>query len=468
MDAELCWMSAAELASEIRARRVSAVEAVDAVLARIDRLNPRLNAVVTRCDEAARQRAREIDAALARGEETGPLAGVPVLVKDLHATKGLRTTFGSRLYQDYVPDRDAPIVDRLRRAGAVIVGKTNTSEFGLIPLTASNLFGDANNPWDGTRNTGGSSGGSAAAVACGIGPLATGSDGGGSIRVPASFCGVFGLKPHLGRIPHLPFPRGWENLSHQGVLTRTVGDTALALDLLAGPLEADRWSLPAAGRRYLDACTGEAQGLKLAWCPRLGDFEIDAGVREVLETAVANLAEIGCLVEEIELDLPDLGPAQQAIVLCEANTAIGSRREEWERDVFPGTKRLLPNSDRMTFQDLIHAHWARDEYAERIAPTFEKYDALLTAVTPIPATLNGTLGPKEINGKPQRALFWLNYCVPFNMTGQPAASLPVGETRDGLPVGLQLVGRRFDEWTLLQLASAYEAAFPWRRPPGLD
>ena len=467
MSDELCWMPALELAAAIRARNVSPVEVVEQVLARIERINPQLNAIVTRCDDSARQRAREIEASLSRGEQLGPLAGVPITVKDLHLTAGLRTTLGSKLYENFVPDHDSPIVERLRRAGAIIVGKTNTAEFGLVPLTCSALLGDATNPWDPSRNTGGSSGGSAAAVACGLGPLATGSDGGGSIRVPANFCGVFGLKPHLGRIPNLPYPRGWENLSHQGVLTRTVRDTALALDILSGPLEADRWSLPAPGRSFLDACTNDARGLRLAWSPRLGNFEVEPEVLEVLQASVRKFTELSCTVEEVELDLPDLGPAQQVIVLCEANTAIGPRRAEWEQVVFPATRKLLTNSDPLTYQELIHAHWARDAYAEQIAPLFEYYDALLTPVTPIPATLNGTLGPKEINGQRQRALFWLNFCVPFNMTGQPAASLPVGFTPDRLPVGLQLVGRRFDEFTLLRLASAYEAAFPWEgeHPP---
>jgi aspartyl-tRNA(Asn)/glutamyl-tRNA(Gln) amidotransferase subunit A len=202
----------------------------------------------------------------------------------------------------------------------------------------------------------------------------------------------------------------------------------------------------------------------------LGGFEVEPAVLDVLTAAVARFSELGCEVEEVQLDFPDLGPAQQVIVLCEANASIGPRREEWEQVIFPATRKLLPNSDRMTYQDLIRAHWARDEYAERVAPLFDRYDALLTPVTPIPPTLNGTLGPKEINGHAQRALFWLNFVVPFNMTGQPAASLPVGRTSEGLPVGLQLVGRRFDEWTLLQLASAYEQAFPWtqERPPAAE
>ena len=203
------------------ARRLSPVEAVDAALAQADRLNGPLTAIVTRCDDLARRKAREAEAAVMRGEELPPLWGVPVTVKDLHLTAGIRTTLGSKLFENFIPDHDQPIVERLKRAGAIIIGKTNTSEFGLIPLAANALFGESNNPWDVRYNTGGSSGGAAAAVACGMGPLATASDGGGSIRIPASFCGVFGVKPQMGRVPHLPFPRGWESLSHQGVLSRT-------------------------------------------------------------------------------------------------------------------------------------------------------------------------------------------------------------------------------------------------------
>ncbi|HVU85786.1 MAG TPA: amidase [Pirellulales bacterium] len=467
MPDELCFLTAEQLAAEIRARRLSPVEAVDAALAQADRLNGQLNAIVTRCDERARDAARAAETAVMRGEDLPPLLGVPITVKDLHLTAGIRTTLGSKLFEDFVPHNDQPIVERLKRAGAIIIGKTNTSEFGLIPLAANALFGESNNPWDLTYNTGGSSGGAAAAVACGMGPLATASDGGGSIRIPASFCGVFGLKPQMGRVPHVPFPRGWESLSHQGVLSRTVRDTALALDVLAGAHRLDRWSLPTTGRSFLEACTGDARGLRLAWCPRLGNLPVEHQVMAVCQQAAEHFEALGCHVTPLELDLPDLGPAQQTIVLCEAAVGMQARRAEWEQTIFPPTRKMLPNADKLTYYDLVKANWAREEYWERFSPVFDQFDAVLTPTAPITATLNGTLGPRVIEEQTVRALSWLGHVVPANMTWQPAASLPVGFDGQNLPVGLQIIGRQHDEWTVLRLASAYEAAHPWtdKRPP---
>jgi aspartyl-tRNA(Asn)/glutamyl-tRNA(Gln) amidotransferase subunit A len=466
MSDELCWMSALELSQRIRARQVSPREVVAAVLAQIDRVNPAILAVCTRMDQQARQQAEQAEAAVMRGDPLGPLHGVPITVKDLHYTAGVRTTLGSKLYEHFVPSFDHPIVQRLKRAGAILIGKTNTSEFGLIPLAMNSIFGESINPWSPEHNTGGSSGGAAAAVACGMGPLATGSDGGGSIRIPASFCGIFGLKPHLGRIPHRYEPPGWENLSHHGPLARTVRDAALMLQATAGPMTADRWSLPATDTDWLAACEQPVRGLKLAWSPDLGGLPIEREVRDRCAAAARRFQDLGCVVEEVSLDLPDLSPAQQAIVLCEAATAMSDRRDEWQRVIYPAMSRLLTNADKLTYQDLVRAHWAREDYWARIAPLFEQFDALLTPTSPITATLKGTLGPKVIDGKSVRALSWLGFVVPFNMTWQPAASLPVGFDHNGLPVGLQVVGRRFDEATVLQLSAAYEAAHPWnRRPP---
>lgn len=463
--AELAWCSAVELVELFRAKRATPSEALEAVLAQADRWNPRLNAVVTWNREAARAEAAACDERYWRGEERRPLAGVPVTVKDLHLTAGLRTTMGSQLFANFVPDHDQPIVARLKRAGAIVIGKTNTSEFGILPLAASAVLGDCSNPWNLAHNTGGSSGGSAAAVASGMGPLATGSDGGGSIRIPAAFCGVFGLKPQLGRIAHRPWPRGWENLSHQGPISRTVRDAARMLDATAGPLEADRWSLPAAGEWFEAACGQEVAGLRIGWAPTLGSQPVDPDVASVAAAGARRLADLGCLVEEVELDFPDLGPAQQVIVLCEAAAALGSRRAEWESVMFRAMRKMLPQADRLTAADLLEAHWARDRFTEQVAPWFERYDVLATPTAPIAAPLNGGLGPKQIAGQPIRSLGWLGLVVPWNMTGQPAASLPVGLSAEGLPVGLQLVSRRFDEATLFRLASAYEAAWPWPLPP---
>jgi aspartyl-tRNA(Asn)/glutamyl-tRNA(Gln) amidotransferase subunit A len=464
---ELCWMSAVKLAREIRSRRISPVEALEAMLAQIERVEPRVRAFITLVADEGRAKAREAETAITRGDELGLLHGVPVAVKDMHLTAGLRTTMGSKLYEHFVPNFDAPIVARLRQAGAVIVGKTNTSEFGLVPLAANSIVGDSHNPWSHAHNTGGSSGGSAAAVASGMCPIATGSDGGGSIRIPAAFCGVFGLKPHMGRIPHIHWPRGWESLSHQGVLTRSVEDTALALDALGGPLREDRYSLPAADRSFLEACQRDVKGLRLAWLPAFGGLPVEPEVAEVCARAARKFEDLGCVVEEIALDLPDLGPAQQVIVLCETAASIGERREEWQRVVYPPTSRMLTKADDLDYYDLIRAHWTRDEFWEKFSPLYEKYDAVLTPTSSIAAPENGSLGPREIAGQRIRSLAWLGYCVPFNMTWQPAASVPAGFTAAGLPVGLQVVGDRFDEQMVLRLSAAYQRANDWTRlrPP---
>ena len=467
MSEELCWKSAVEMAKLVRVKQVSPSELLEAVLAQVDHVNPATNAIVTRLDKQARDQACRLEAALARGEYVGPLAGVPIAVKDLHLMAGVRTTLGSRLYEHFVPDWDQPIVERLRAAGAILFAKTNTSEFGLIPLTDNSIFGPTCNPWNLAHNSGGSSGGAAVAVACGCGPLATAGDGGGSIRVPAAFTGVFGLKPQFGRVPHVAFPRGWETLAHQGVISRTVRDTALALDVLAGPDERDRRSLPKPVARFADACTSDADGLRLAWCPHLGSLPVEPEVLEVCRDAAQRFEQLGCRVDEIELDLPELTPAQQQIVLCEAATAVGERRAEWEQVIYPGHRRLLEHADQRTYRDLVQAHWAADDFSERLAPLWQQYDALLTPTVPITAPENGSLGPREIAGQKRRALSWLCFCVPWNMVGQPAASMPAGCSAAGLPIGLQIVGRRFDEATVLRLASAYEAAWPWcdERPP---
>ncbi len=458
---ELCWTSAVEIAELVRTKQVSAVEVLKAVLAQVERVNPTVNAIVARCDEKALLQAAAVDAKVCRGEDPGPLAGVPFAVKDLHCLAGVRTTFGSRLFEHFVPDEDAILVRRLQDAGAVPFGKSNTAEFGILPLACNSIFGDTNNPWDTSRNSGGSSGGSAVAVACGMGPLATASDGGGSIRIPASFVGVFGLKPHFGRVPHLAFPRGWENLSHQGPVSRTVRDAARMLDVMAGPDGRDRWSLPAPRESFESACGKSARGMRLAWCATLGGQPVEPEVRQVCQRAAQRFETLGCPVEEIEIELEDLGQAQQVIVLCEAAAAFRQRRAEWEQIIFPATRKMLPNADALTCSDLLEAHWARERALAALAPVFDKYAALLTPTAPVTAPLNGTLGPKVIDGKPVRTLSWLGHCVPFNMTWQPAATVPAGFDAAGLPVGLQLVGRRFDESTLLCLASAYEEAFPW-------
>ena len=257
---ELCWMSAVELLDAYRSRKLSPVEVTRAVLERIDEVNPKINAIVTLTADLAMEQAKAAEEAYQKGEAAA-LAGVPVTIKDLISTKGIRTTFGSLLFEDYVPDEDAVLVERLKDAGAVIVGKTNVPEFGLVAVTDNLIFGPALNPWDTKKTVGGSSGGAAAGVVAGFGPLAVGNDGGGSIRIPSSLCGSFGIKPHFGRIPCGPKPyHGWESMNAEGPITRTVADAALMMDVMAGPDERDRMSLPASGVELPRVDKGRSQG----------------------------------------------------------------------------------------------------------------------------------------------------------------------------------------------------------------
>src|SRR5262249_35452487 len=294
---DLCWVPALELAELIRSKKVSPLEVTDAVLARIERVNPTLNAFCALTADEARDAAQAAEVSVMTGEELGPLHGVPVSVKDLVFTRRVPTTGGSRLFADHVPEEDAVAVERLKGAGAIILGKTNTAEFGHKAVTDNPLFGITRNPWSSSLTSGGSSGGSAAAVAAGMGPLALGTDDGGSIRIPASFCGIYGLKPSFGRVPRgAGFP-GWETLSPAGPLTRAVRDAALVLDALAGPDDRDRFSLPAdAGPSYLESCEGGLAGLSVAWSADLGHAIVDPEVAEICAKAAEDFEALGCHV----------------------------------------------------------------------------------------------------------------------------------------------------------------------------
>ena len=313
MDAiELCYMPALELGKAIRAKKVSPVEVVDAVLARIERLNPTLNAYCTVTAAAARAAAKEAEATVMRGEVLGTLHGIPVSIKDLVATKGMRTTHGSKLYEQFIPDEDAPVVERLKRAGAIILGKTNTPEFGHKAITDNLIFGPSRNPWSLEHTPGGSSGGAAAAVATGLGPLAVGTDAGGSIRIPSSCCAIFGLKPTLGLVAMAPTYGGLETLSHTGPMTRTVRDAALMLSAMVGAEPRDMSSLPAMETDYLAGLDRGIQGLRVAWSPDWGYAAVDPQVRQLTAAAAQRFADLGCHVEEAHPGFDDPAETYQS------------------------------------------------------------------------------------------------------------------------------------------------------------
>ncbi|MBI4611588.1 MAG: amidase [Candidatus Rokubacteria bacterium] len=463
---ELCWMSAVELAAAIRRKKVSPVEVVDAVLARIESLNPKLNAYSTLTAEAARREARAAErSVMRRGARPGPLHGVPFSIKDLLITKGVRTTWGSKLYADHVPEEDAPAVERLKAAGGIMVGKTNTPAFGWIGATHNLVFGITRSPWNLDRTPGGSSGGAGAAVAAGMAPLAVGTDGGGSIRIPSSFSGIFGLKPSFGRVPVYPFSGAW-SLSHAGPMTRTVADAALMLTVLAGPDERDPHSLPAQPTDYAKALGGTLKGLRVAWSPNLGYATVDPEVQTVCEKAARRFKEFGCKVEAADPGWPSPHAAWEVIFCGGIATRLAPYLPERRQDIDAGLVRIIEEALKWPPTRYVQAWFDRLTFWDHVRKFFAKYDLLLTPAVACPPFKVGLDNPLEIAGRPIPPYGWIPFTYPFNLTGQPAASVPAGFTRDGLPVGLQIVGRRFDEATVLRAAASFERAQPWigRKP----
>jgi len=466
VNAELCWMAAADLAAAIARRKISPVEVVDVVLARIEALE-RLNAYVTLDAEGARHAARAAERAVMRkGARLGPLHGVPFSVKDLVVTKGVRTTFGTPIYKDNVPTEDAPMVARLKAAGAIMIGKTNTPTFGWIGATHNPLFGATRNPWNLERTPGGSSGGAAAAVAAGLAPLAVGTDGGGSIRIPASFSGIYGLKPTFGRIPIHPPSAAW-SLSHVGPMARTVRDAALMLQVSAGPDERDASSLPAPGVDYVKALRGGVKGLRVAYSDTLGYAEVvDPEVREACGKAARAFRELGCRVEEIDPGWPSPFAAWRAIFAGGIATRLASYTSERDK-IDAGLLRIVDEALKSPPTAFVQAFFDRLAWLDHPRRLFEGYDLLLTPTLARPAFAVGLDNATEIAGRPVPEWAWSPFTYPFNLTGQPAASVPCGFTKGGLPIGLQVVGRRFDDATVLRASAAFEAARPWaqNRPP---
>ena len=454
---EICWMSAVDLAKAIRKKKLSPVEVVRDILERIEACNPKINAYVTLTADSALVAAKQAEEAVMRGEELGPLHGVPVSIKDIVFTKGVRTTFGSKLLENFVPEEDAVHVARLKEAGVIVLGKTNTAEFGWKPLTDNPLFGITRNLWNLERTSGGSSGGAAASVATGLGPLAVGSDGGGSIRIPASCCGVFGLKPQFGRVPRYPtISPALAILSHEGPIARTVSDATLMLDVMAGPHWGDGYSIPAPGVSFAESLEGDIKGLRIAWSTDMGYATVDPQVQTICEQAAKVFSEMGAEVEEAH---PGFGNQETHLVtlfgadILAAISGIGPVEEIKDR-LDPFMAALLPTMRELKATDYAKAMFARQELKVKAGMFFQTYDLLLTP------TLSAPPISVEIK-EPLGFLPWMPFAFPFNFTGQPAASVPAGWTEDGLPVGLQVVGWAYDEATVLRAAAAFEEAQPW-------
>ena len=463
----LDYASATSTAAAIRNRELSPVEALDDVLSRAERLQPILHPFVTIDAERARSAARAAEDAVMSGEPLGPLHGLPVSVKDLEPTAGLRTTYGSKFFEEYVPDFDGAVAGRLRGAGSIIFAKTNTPHFGYKDL-CDNLIGPpTRNRWNLERTPGGSSGGAAAAVAAGIGAIAHGSDGAGSIRIPAALCGVFGFKPSLGLVPYWPNPDFWAARSHNGPLSRTVRDAALMLNAIAGWDRRDPLSLGLPERDWLSVCDeADLKDLHVAWSPDFGYAAVDPEVRRVTTAAAARFEELGCHVEEVVPPWDD--PSAWASLLWDFQLAARNlervqRRPDWFE---PSLRDMIERGRRATSDELGRAQLARTTFYEQARAFMERYDLLLTPQMPCVAwSLDAW--PSEIDGRPTPALFdHLPFTFPFNLTGWPAATLPCGFSSDGLPIALQVVTGLHQDALCLQAAAAFEAVQLWdqRRP----
>ena len=465
---ELCWMPAADMAGAIKRRKLSPVEVMRAVLARIEQLNPRLNAFVTLTAEQALKDARAAErAVMNKGAKLGPLHGVPFSTKDLVITKGIRTTFGTRLYADNVPTEDAPMVERMKAAGAIQLGKTNTPMMGWIGATHNLLFGITRNPWNLDRTPGGSSGGASAAVAAGLGPLAIGTDGGGSIRIPASFTGIYGLKPTYGLIPIYPFSAAW-SLSHVGPMTRTVTDAALMLNACVGPDARDQFSLPHPRVDYVKALKQPLKGLHVAWSGDLGFARVvDPEVKSACEKAARRFRELGCRVDEVKPGWPSPKAAWAPIFCGGIAARLQPYLPERRADIDAGLATITDEALTWGPSKYVQAWFDRMAWNDHPRQLFDKYDLLLTPTIACPPFKVGLDNPTEIAGAPLEPYDWIPFTFPFNMTGHPAASVPCGFTADGLPIGLQIVGRRFEDDAVLRASAGFETLQPWaaRKPP---
>jgi aspartyl-tRNA(Asn)/glutamyl-tRNA(Gln) amidotransferase subunit A len=469
-DTDLAFASTTELRRLIAEKKVSPVEVTELYLSRIDELDPRLNSYLTLTRDEAMRSAKAAEEAVMRGEFLAPLHGVPISIKDLEITRGIRTTSGSLVFEDRIPDEDSVVVERVRGAGAVILGKTNTPELGLLGATENRLGDHCRNPWNTDRTTGGSSGGAGAAVAAGLCSLATGSDGGGSIRIPASFCGVYGIKPTQGRVPRYSgaaAPTIANQLSQSGPMTRTVRDSALLLQVLAGHDPRDYTSLRDTPPDFVAAADRDIKGLRVAWSPDFGYAAVEPEVVEISSRAAQVFEEMGCSLDGSDLSLDS--PFDTFWTLFSANVYAANAHlldDSADRLTWYALDCLEAGS-KVTGADYTRALGKVDRMKAQFVDQFERYDLLLSPTMAVDAFPVGEY-PRKIAGR-EVDPFWgyLPYTFPINMVGYPAASIPCGFSSDGLPVGLHVIGRSGDEATVIAASAAFEQARPWaqERPP---
>ena len=471
-DTTINFLTAVELARRIRARELSCVEVMQAHLAQIDRVNPKVNAIVTYHPEQAMEGAKAADAALQRGDAVGALHGLPVAHKDLVDTAGVRTTYGSPIYADHIPQQDMLIVERLKAAGAISVGKTNTPEFGAGSQTFNEVFGATLNPYDLTKTCGGSSGGAAVALACGMLPIADGSDLGGSLRNPSNFCNIVGFRTAIGRVPVWPSQTPWSALAVQGPMARTVQDTALMLSAIAGPDPRCPVALTDAGDAFnplTHSLDRDFDGVRIAWSADMGGLPVDPRIVSVIESQRGTFGELGCDIDEA---CPDFTGANDVFMTMRAAGMAATRADmlRTHRDQLKDT--VIWNIEegmKLNAADVGRAEVKRAALFERVRKFMDTYEFMVFPVSQHPPFDVTQPYLTEVNGVPMETYIdWMRSCYYITATGHPAISVPCGFTQDGLPVGIQIVGRHQSEFAVLQLAYTFQqsTAF-WKQRPAI-
>jgi len=461
---EICYMSACDMADAIKRQELTSSEITETIIERIEKINPKLNAYCTPTFDWARETAKKADEAVKKGEKLGLLHGVPISIKDEMPIKGIRTTFGSKIYENYIPEEDDIAVKRLKDARCVILGKTNMPEFGLLGITHNLVFGVSHNPWNLDRTPGGSSGGAAAAVVSGLSPLALAADAGGSIRLPSCLCGAFGLKPSFGRVPVYPTSGvHYESLIHYGPIVRYVKDAALMLDVIKGPHDADMYTLPKQNINYLKGIQEKPNKLKIGYSLDLGFAKVvDSEVKESVIDSAQKFEEFGWTVEQTKLKIKN--PERVLFTYLTVTYAydLMSKLKEWKDIMDPDVVKAVEAGLGASGIDFVRAMHRRKILIEKFYQYFKDYDILITPTTGLTAFELGIPFPTKIDGKMVSPTAWMPFTSVFNLTGHPAATIPCGWSSEGLPIGMQIIGKRFDDLTVLQVSKAFEEIAPWQ------
>ncbi len=466
---DICFVTAVEMAGLIRRKKLSSREVMDAHLKQIERVNPKVNAIVTLVAEQARENARKADEAQARGTKLGPLHGLPVAHKDLVETAGIRTTFGSPVFKDNVPTHDDILVERIKRAGAIAVGKTNTPEFGAGSQTFNAVFGATKNPYDLTKTCGGSSGGAAVSLACGMVPIADGSDSGGSLRNPAAFCSVVGFRTAPGRVPHSAVGNAWATLGVSGPLGRTVSDAALLLSVMAGPDPRCPISITEPGSGFAENLERNFKGVRVAWYKDLGGLPFDSRIRATVDAQRKVFENLGCIVEEAEPDLTGAAEAYDTLRAWGYASAyaqvVKNHREQVKDTIIWEVER----GSKLSAADIAQAQNLHSQVWDRMRVFMQKYEYFIAPSTQVPPFDVNQPYVTEIEGVRMKTYTeWMKCCWLISILENPAISMPCGYTPEGLPVGLQIIGRHRDEFSVLQMAYAFEQATrAGHRRPGI-